>query len=145
MVHAFTHPIQIEFAHTDMAGIVHFAQFFEFMEATEHAFFRSFGQDVHVHEGACVSGWVRAHAECDYMVPVRYPDRLDVHLEVVRKGTKSITYGFSFERVDPDPVEIVARGRLVVVHLTGVVGEEAPHSAPIPPAIAELIEEAPEK
>ena len=34
---------RIEFAETDMAGIVHFANFFRMMEATEHAFFRSLG------------------------------------------------------------------------------------------------------
>ena len=34
---------RIEFAETDMAGIVHFSNFFRMMEATEHAFFRSLG------------------------------------------------------------------------------------------------------
>ena len=143
MAHNYSHTIQIEFAHTDMAGIVHFANFFEFMEATEHAFFRSFGQDVHVQEGARVSGWVRAHAECDYKVPVRYPSELTIHLRVLRKGGKSLTYGFTFECAGDEGAQVVATGKLVVVHLTGMHGVEAPHSAPIPAAVSELIEEAP--
>ena len=41
---------RIEFAETDMAGIVHFANFFRMMESTEHAFFRSLGLTIHGHE-----------------------------------------------------------------------------------------------
>ena len=40
---------RIEFAETDMAGIVHFSNFFRMMEATEHAFFRSLGLSIHAH------------------------------------------------------------------------------------------------
>ena len=36
----FKHTRRIEFAETDMAGIVHFANFFRMMETTEHEFFR---------------------------------------------------------------------------------------------------------
>ncbi len=41
---------RVEFAETDMAGIVHFANFFRMMESTEHAFFRSLGFTIHGHE-----------------------------------------------------------------------------------------------
>ena len=34
---------RVEFAETDMAGQVHFSNFFRYMEAAEHAFFRSLG------------------------------------------------------------------------------------------------------
>lgn len=143
MVHSFTHSIQVEFAHTDLAGIVYFARFFEYMEATEHAFFRSFGEHVHRQEGASVSGWVRAHAECDYLVPLRYPEKIDVHLKVERIGNKSLTYAFEFERVDPHPGETIARGKLVVVHLEGTHGEAPPQTAPIPASIAAVLSESP--
>ena len=33
----------VEFSQTDMAGIVHFANFFRMMESTEHEFFRTIG------------------------------------------------------------------------------------------------------
>ena len=41
---------RIEFAETDMAGIVHFANFYRMMEVTEHAFFRSLGFSLHGHD-----------------------------------------------------------------------------------------------
>ena len=33
----------VEFSETDMAGVMHFSNFFRFMEAAEHGFFRSLG------------------------------------------------------------------------------------------------------
>ena len=41
MAYEFKMKRQVEFADTDMAGIMHFANFFRFMEVTEHAFYRS--------------------------------------------------------------------------------------------------------
>ena len=38
---------EVEFSDTDMAGIMHFSNFFRFMEAAEHAFFRSLGLSIH--------------------------------------------------------------------------------------------------
>ncbi|MEQ2009187.1 MAG: acyl-CoA thioesterase, partial [Limisphaerales bacterium] len=34
---------RVEFSETDMAGIVHYSNFFKYMETAEHAFFRSLG------------------------------------------------------------------------------------------------------
>ena len=45
MAHAFTMQRRVEFAETDMAGILHFSNYFRFMESVEHAFFRSLGRD----------------------------------------------------------------------------------------------------
>ena len=48
---------RVEFADTDMAGIVHFANFFRYMERAEHEFLRSLGLSVHAVDGdGLVSG-----------------------------------------------------------------------------------------
>ena len=41
MAHEFKLTRRIEFFETDLAGIVHFSNFYRMMESTEHAFFRS--------------------------------------------------------------------------------------------------------
>ncbi len=46
MTSVFRTTRRVEFADTDMAGIVHFANFFRFMEAAEHEFLRSRGLSV---------------------------------------------------------------------------------------------------
>ena len=43
MAYEFRIVQEVEFYHTDMAGIMHYSNFFRFMEAAEHAFFRSLG------------------------------------------------------------------------------------------------------
>ncbi len=39
----FTTTCRVEFSDTDMAGIVHFTNFYRWMEYAEHAWFRSLG------------------------------------------------------------------------------------------------------
>ena len=38
---------RVDFSDTDMAGIMHFSNFFRFMEAAEQAFFRSLGFSIY--------------------------------------------------------------------------------------------------
>jgi acyl-CoA thioester hydrolase len=108
MPNQFSCTRRIEFADTDMAGIVHFSRFFVFMEAAEHEFLRSLGLSVHLeHEGHIIS-WPRLAAACDYRRPVRFEDQLDIHLRIERLGTKSITYAADFSHSG----EVVADGTL---------------------------------
>jgi YbgC/YbaW family acyl-CoA thioester hydrolase len=99
---------RVEFADTDMAGIVHFSNFFRFMEAAEVEFLRSRGLSVAlVWEGEKL-GFPRVAASCDYLRPVRFEDVLEVAVSLVRLGQKSATYGFEFS-LDG---EVVARGQV---------------------------------
>src|SRR6266496_2870167 len=102
----------VEFADTDMAGIMHFANFFRYMEETEHAFLRSLGLSVHMREGARILGLPRVSAACDFRAPLRYQDRVQVHLRVREKKEKSLTYDFIFRRVEETGTVEVARGSL---------------------------------
>jgi YbgC/YbaW family acyl-CoA thioester hydrolase len=104
----------VEFADTDMAGIMHFANFFRFMEAAEHAFLRSLGSSVHSVVDGRTLGWPRVRAACDYRRPLRFEDEVEVHLLVREKREKSLTYDFTFRKVG-EPAEEVARGSLTVV------------------------------
>jgi acyl-CoA thioester hydrolase len=131
---------QVEFSETDMAGIMHFSNFFRFMEAAEHAFFRSLGLSVVLSRCGFGLHLPRVHAECDYLAPVRFEDEILIHLLVEKKGTRSLAYRFRFYR-NNDPNE-VARGRLVVV-----CAELGPNgvlkAAPIPNLVANKLREAP--
>jgi len=48
----FSYQRIVEFADTDLAGIMHFSNFFRFVECAEHAFFRSLGFRVHTANGS---------------------------------------------------------------------------------------------
>jgi YbgC/YbaW family acyl-CoA thioester hydrolase len=89
---------RIEFGDTDMAGIVHFSNFFRFMESAECEFLRSRGLSVKLDWEGQTIGFPRVSASCDYVSPARFEDVLDVAVTIDRIGTKSVTYAFEFTR-----------------------------------------------
>ncbi len=136
----------IEFADTDMAGIVHFSHFFRYMEAIEHEFFRSLGFLLHRHDDEGMLGWARVHAECDYSKPLSYANVLDIELLVTEKTAKSLSYAFIFRKEEPAGSGLlheVARGRLKVVCVRKKHGEEKMRAVQIPSDIDRAIEVAP--
>lgn len=125
---------RVEFSDTDMAGIVHFSRFFVFMEAAEHAFLRALGTSVSTEWDGNKIGWPRLEATCTYLSPVVFEDVLDIHLKVIRKGTKSLTYRFDFFRGET----AIASGELSAVCCICNPGEKI-RSIPIPDFIADQI------
>src|SRR5512137_1581948 len=91
---------RVEFSETDMAGIVHYSNFFRYMEAAEHAFFRSLGFSVVMRQVDPPVGWPRVHASCDYKAPLHFEDEVEVHMLVAEKKAKSLTYEFRFRKVN---------------------------------------------
>ena len=69
---------RVEFGDTDMAGIVHFANFFRYMEAAETDFLRSLGLSVSWEEAGRRYGLPRVSASCDYSKPARFGDLLTI-------------------------------------------------------------------
>lgn len=133
---------RVEFADTDMAGIMHFANFFRFMERTEHAFLRSLGTSVHARHEDATYGWPRVHVECDYRKPLRFEDEFEVELRVREKREKALVYDFVFRKGENGTGEEVARGSFttVCVSLDRETGEMK--ALPIPAWLAEQIEAA---
>ena len=148
MPYEFKATRRIEFSETDMAGIVHFSNFFRYMEVAEHAFYRSLGFSVNLRSLSPPLGFPRVHAECDYKLPVRFEDLLEVHLLVREKRSRVLSYQIRFNKMGAsgkeeaaEPME-VARGILTVVcvaHQPGGLLE----AVSIPAEFAEKIEVAP--
>jgi YbgC/YbaW family acyl-CoA thioester hydrolase len=126
---------RVEFADTDMAGIVHFANFFRYMEAAEVEFLRARGLSVKlVWEGQPL-GFPRVSASCDFLHPARFEDLLDVAVKVDNVGKKSVTYAFEFSLKG----EIIARGKVSSVCCLVQENREL-KSIPIPAGIRERLE-----
>jgi acyl-CoA thioester hydrolase len=120
----------VEFGDTDMAGIVHFAKFFHYMEAAEHAFLRSLGISVVMDWEGVPLGLPRVSASCDYLRPLRFADEIDVCVLVRRLGRSSVTYGFEVLKGD----EAVARGQITAVfchHVPGTTLEAVEIPGPV--------------
>ncbi len=141
MAYEFKIVRRVEFSETDMAGIVHYSNFFRYMEAAEHAFFRSLGFSVVTNQVDPPVGWPRVHAECDYREPLRFEDEIEVHMSVTEKRSKSLKYDFVFRKLNSSPPAEVARGSLTVVCVTHHLGKMT--ATAIPRNIAEKIEVTP--
>ena len=87
---------RIQFAETDLAGILHFSNFFRLMEEVEHAFYRSLGLSVVMHHEGHEIGWPRVSATCEYLGPVKFEDELLLTLRIARLGDKSLSYEVDF-------------------------------------------------
>ncbi|MEX2578977.1 MAG: thioesterase family protein [Verrucomicrobiales bacterium] len=133
MTHRFLFRRRVEFADTDVAGIMHFSNFFRFMEVTEHAFYRSLGFSVHpfspdagnpdvnpvasgdevgttVAPGVAVGGgdarvgWPRVHASADFRLPLHFEEEVEIELLVEEVRNRTIRYFFRFWK-NPDSPE----------------------------------------
>ena len=134
----FTFTRQVEFHETDMAGIMHFANFFRWMECCETAFYRSLDLPLVSFVPGQVVGWPRVAASCQYRAPLRFNDTAEVKLFVKKLGTRSITYHFHFRK----GVELVAHGEITAVCVAadpqgGMVAQ------PIPADVRAKLQEAP--
>tara|TARA_Y100000766_G_scaffold125639_1_gene107974 strand:- start:4383 stop:4805 length:423 start_codon:yes stop_codon:yes gene_type:complete len=103
------------FSETDMAGIVHFASFFPYMEDCEHEFYRSLGLSVTnmCDEESNSIAWPRVHASCNYKKPLHFEKPFIIKLEVVKISNKTIEYRFDFTSIDKQI--IYANGSVIVV------------------------------
>ena len=142
MAYEFKAIRRVEFSDTDMAGIMHFSNFFRFMETAEHGFYRSLGFSVIMPGSDPQLGWPRVHAECDYRKPLRFEDEVEIHLLVREKRSKALTFLFRFSKVTAAGREEVALGKLTIVCVAHRA-DGGMTSAVIPPEVAERIEVAP--
>ncbi len=143
--HRFTYSDRVQFSDTDMAGIVHFANFFRFMERAEHAFFRSVGlsiwedpADFPDHERV---GWPRVHASCDFHAPLRFQETFELELLVEEIRGKAIRY---LVRCWKEDGTLAAEGRMAAACVRKDPGTGRMKAVPIPPRILEKIDAAPE-
>ena len=86
--------------------MVHFAEYYRYMEAAEHALFRAAGLSVQEHEGRPAL-WPRVQCSFEYLHPLRFEEEFQVQLEIERLGARSVTFRAEVQRGD----ELLALGR----------------------------------
>ena len=142
MAYEFKIVRSVEFYETDMAGIVHYSNFFRYMETAEHGFFRSLGFSIATDKTIPSIGWPRVHAECDYLQPLRFEDEVEIHLLVSEMKSKALSYVLRFRKLNASPSLEVARGKLTVVCVTREADGKM-KATPIPKSVADSIQVAP--
>jgi len=130
----FTMRRRVQFAETDMAGVLHFSNYFRYMEEIEHAFWRFLDLTVYLRDAEPHISWPRVATGCEYFAPVHFEDELDLTLRVTKLGEKSLSYEVEFLRGQ----KRCATGKVTAVCCATKPGSFDP--TPIPMAIRERLE-----
>jgi len=130
----FIYNRQVQFAETDMGGIVHFSSFFRYMEEAEHHFLQSLGLSVVMYLDGKKIGMPRVSAKCDFHHPARFQDTLQIFVKLHKLGTSSLSYAIDVKKGEI----LLATGNIVAV-LCELNDQLPPKSIPIPMAMRDLL------
>lgn len=134
---------KIEFSETDMAGLVHFSNFFKYMETAERDFFAHAGVELINNTEGELIGWPRVRAECKFSAPVRFGDTIDIHLAVKTVKDRSIDFQYRiYRRLPNGGLEQAAKGNISTVY-TRLDENGQLRSAELTDQIRQKITEAP--
>lgn len=143
MAYEHTSIRRIEFSETDMAGLVHFSNYFRYMETAERDFFESNGLELIRSQPNQLVGWPRARVECKFAAPLRFGDTIEIHLAVKAIKDRSIDYQFRIFQKQEDGSRIQAAKAHMTTVLTRLDENGDLQSIEIPPEIRSRIAEAP--
>lgn len=124
---------RVAFSETDMAGVMHFSNYFRWMEDVECAFWRSLGQGEFVYYDDGVLCWPRISVACHYRAPLRFEQEALVRLNVAAMTGKTLRFSIEVSSAD----RTCAAGSMTVVCCRLQDGEF--RSLPIPDKIRELL------
>ena len=113
----FRYPRRVQFAETDLAGIVHFTHFFRYMEEAEHAMWRAAGLSIAT--AGETTGWPRLAATFDYKSPLRFEDEFHVLVRIADVSRRTLQYEFTLMHRDV----LVGRGTITTGLVSKAPGE----------------------
>jgi acyl-CoA thioester hydrolase len=100
---------RVYFYECDGAGIVHFSNYFRYMEEAEHGLWRATGLSI-VRADLGV-GFPRVAASFEYHRPLRFEEEIDIQIRIVNISTRSMKYTCTVTRDG----ESVATGSATIV------------------------------
>jgi acyl-CoA thioester hydrolase len=92
----FRYKRRVEFAETDLAGIVHFSMIFRYMEEAEHAMWRAAG--LSIADRSSDLSWPRVAAACEFRNPLFFEDQFEVWVRLADPRTRALDYEFTIVR-----------------------------------------------
>ncbi len=129
---AFTRSVPVRFSHCDPAGIVYFPHYFDMFNGLIEDWY---GQELGFDYAALITGskygFPFVHIECDFKVPSRIGEVIDLTLLVEHIGRSSLAIAIICHR---DGVERL-RARMV----TAMISLETSKVVPLPQALRDAI------
>ncbi len=128
----FKQTFRVHWVDTDIAGVMHFSNFFRYFEACEEEFFRSLSLPLTQIRDRYGVMLPRVEAHCQYKAACRFDDVIEVTMEVREVAEKTITYDFQVIRLADG--KLAAKG---YVKCIAVSSKWKP--VPLPAAVAKTI------
>ena len=132
---------RVEFPDTDMAGIVHFSNYFRYMESADHDMLHALGIPVYERDPAAIV-WPRVHVECSYMRALYYADEVEIHVCIRERSASGFTLQYTLCRHSAPDQPVVARGIARIACTRFDTAQQRLRSVAMPPAIACKLEPA---
>lgn len=121
----FVYRRRVQFAETDLAGIVHFSNIFRYMEEAEHALWRAAGLSIHQRDSELA--WPRVSTACEFRNPLRFEEEFEVRVRLGAVKTRTIEYEFTVVRGD----DVIAVGTMTCICVKkGTDGRMRVHEVP---------------
>jgi len=131
----FNWTLRVYYEDTDTAGIVYYANFLKFFERCRTEWLRSAGFEQQKMADELGLRFVVARVECDYRLPARLDDLIEIDLKVARAGAASIVFEQSARR----DADLLAMARVRV----GCIATRTFTPQPLPPALRTVAERLP--
>ena len=127
------HQVRVIFGDTDQMGVVYYANYLRYFEASRAAYLRDFGKS-HADLDAWGVALPVVEAHCRYRQPAPYEDVLDIEVDVTELRGASMRFGYQVRR----------DGALLAEGFTrhAVIGPDGRPRA-VPPELRGLIESRP--
>ena len=133
MANEFRYKRRVQFAETDLAGMVHFSNMFRYLDEAEHALWRDAGLSI-VQAGTDI-GWPRLSAALEFRNPLRFEEEFEVWVRIAELKTRTIEYEFTLVR---------GKSVIAVGTMTSICVRKQPdgtmRAAEIPAEIADKLE-----
>ena len=97
---------RVQFADTDLAGVVHFSWIARYMEEAEHALWRAAGLSIVPPDS--MLAFPRVAVSIDFKAPLYFEDEFEVHVRLTAVSKRTFTYAHTITRGDT----IIATGTM---------------------------------
>jgi len=112
---AFTVDVPVRWVDTDALRVVHYSNYFRYVEVAEEELYRSLGFTFKELNEKYKIAVPRVEAFCRYKAPARYGDVVTVTLQLGEKAEKIVEYDFKIHRKSDG--ELLCSGYLKIIGL----------------------------
>jgi acyl-CoA thioester hydrolase len=132
---SFKCKFRVRWVDTDVAGVMHYTNFFRYFEACEQEFYRSLSATHALLREKYRIMLPRIEAHCTYKVACKYDDAIEVVMKISEVTEKTVTYSFQLNRIEENQLAAEGSLKCIAVDMNW-------NAVPLPNDVAKILREA---